>query len=101
MQGNYSLMNSLINETYTLFLSKLPEALLELNVVWDQIHLMITKATTPDLIKMYYKLIDFFEKQLNEGKDYIKDFDLFYDSKVKQQCNYNLNYFISNQIQGN
>ena len=62
MQGNYSLMNSLINETCTLFLSKLPEALLELNVVWDQIHLMITKATTPDLIKMYYKLIDFFEK---------------------------------------
>ena len=58
-------------------------------------------SLTPDLIKMYYKLIDFFEKQLNEGKDYIKDFDLFYDSKVKQQCNYNLNYFISNQIQGN
>jgi len=58
--------------------SKLPEALLELNVVWDQMHLMLTKSTTPDLIKMYYKLIDFFEKQLNEGKDYIKDFDLFY-----------------------
>jgi hypothetical protein len=50
-------------------------------------HLMLTKSTTPDLIKMYYKLIDFFEKQLNEGKDYIKDFDLFYDSKIKQQCN--------------
>ncbi len=66
--------------------SKLPEALLELNVVWDQMHLMLTKSTTPDLIKMYYKLIDFFEKQLNEGKDYIKDFDLFYDSKIKQQC---------------
>jgi hypothetical protein len=66
--------------------SKLPEALLELNVVWDQLHLMITKATTPDLIKMYYKLIDFFEKQLNEGKDYIKDFDIFYDPKIKQQC---------------
>lgn len=47
---------------------------------------MITKATTPDLIKMYYKLIDFFEKQLNEGKDYIKDFDIFYDPKIKQQC---------------
>ena len=78
--------------------SKLPEALLELNVVWDQLHLMITKATTPDLIKMYYKLIDFFEKQLNEGKDYIKDFDIFYDPKIKQQCKnihliFKLNFF--------
>ncbi len=48
---------------------------------------MLTKSTTPDCLIMYYKLIDFFEKQLNEGKDYIKqwEFDLFYEMKVKQQ----------------
>ncbi len=70
-------------------LAKLPEALIELNATWDQLHIMLTKSTTPDCLIMYYKLIDFFEKQLNEGKDYIKqwDFDLFYEMKVKHQSN--------------
>lgn len=66
---------------------KIPEALIELNVAWDQFHLMITRSTTPDLLILYYKLIDFFEKQFSEGKDYIKEceLDLFYEMKVKQQ----------------
>ena len=69
--------------------SKTREAILEMNVTWDQLHLMITKSTTPDLIILYYKLIDYFEKQFTESKDYIKewDLDLFYEMKVKQQCN--------------
>ena len=56
--------------------------------MWDQLHVIITKSTTPDLMVMYYKLIEFFEKQLNEGKYYMKecDIDLFYELKVKQQC---------------
>lgn len=81
-----------INDSWESILSSnlngsLPEALVELNANWDQLHLMITKSTTPDVMLMYYKLIDFFEKQLNEGKDYIKqwEFDLFYEMKVKQQ----------------
>ena len=45
------------------------------------------------------KLIEFFEKQLNEGKDYIKqcEFDLFYEMKVKQQCKLNfeiINFYV-------
>ena len=66
---------------------KIPEALLELNVTWDQLHLMITRSTTPDLIILYYKLKDFFEKQFIESKDYIKEceLDLIYEMKVKQQ----------------
>ena len=68
--------------------STLPQALLDLNASWDQFHLMLTKSTTPDLIVMYYKLREFFEKQLNEGKDYIRQYelDIFYEIKVKQQC---------------
>ena len=70
--------------------SKLPEALIELNVTWDQLHVMITRSTTPDLLLLYYKLIEFFEKQFSEGKDYIREceLDLFYEMKVKQQCKY-------------
>ena len=57
-------------------------------VTWDQMHLMITKSTTPDLILLYYKLIDYFRKQFTESKDYLKEFtnlDLFYEMRVKQQ----------------
>ena len=65
------------------------EAILEMFVTWDQMHLMITKSTTPDLILLYYKLIDYFRKQFTESKDYLKEFtnlDLFYEMRVKQQC---------------
>ena len=78
--------------SFILCLRKIPEALLELSVTWDQLHLMITRSTTPDLILLYYKLLDFFEKQFTEGKDYIKEceLDLFYEVKVKQQCKLNI-----------
>jgi hypothetical protein len=41
---------------------------------------------------LYYKLLDFFEKQFTESKDYIKEceLDIFYEIKVKQQCTDNL-----------
>ena len=101
----FSSLNLKINDEWEQIISsnldssKLPEAIIELNGTWDQLHLMITKSTTPDLIVMYYKLIDFFEKQLNEGKDYIKqcEFDLFYEMKVKQQCKLNfkiINFYV-------
>jgi hypothetical protein len=63
------------------------DALLEVYVTWDQFHLMITKSTTPDLLILYYKLIDYFEKQFTESKDYIKEWelDIFYEMRVKQQ----------------
>lgn len=57
-------------------------------MTWDQMHLMITRSTTPDLIILFYKLSEFLDKQFTEGKDYIKEceLDLFYEMKVKQQC---------------
>jgi hypothetical protein len=57
-------------------------------MAWDQLHLMITRSTTPDLIMFYYKLADYIKKQFTESKDYIKecDLDLFYEMKLKQQC---------------
>jgi hypothetical protein len=70
--------------------SRMQSILLELSVKWDQLHLMITRSTTPDLITLYYKMVDYFRKQFLEGKDYIKecDLDLFYEVKVKQQCKF-------------
>jgi hypothetical protein len=65
--------------------SKITEALIELNIIWDQFHIMITRSTTPDLLILFYKLKDFFEKQFIEGKDYMKEWEFFYELKVKQQ----------------
>lgn len=69
-------------------MDKLPEALVDLNMTWDQLHLMMTRSTTADIIILYYKLIEYFNKQFIESKDYIKEceLDLFYEMKVKQQC---------------
>ncbi|CAF0826478.1 unnamed protein product [Brachionus calyciflorus] len=68
-------------------IDRLPEALVDLNITWDQFHLMMTRSTTADLIILYYRLIEYFDKQFAESKDYIKEceLDLFYEMKVKQQ----------------
>lgn len=67
---------------------RVPEALMELNMTWDQMHVMITRSTTPDLIILFYRLREFLDKQFTESKDYIREceLDLFYEMKVKQQC---------------
>lgn len=69
---------------------KLPEALVDLNVSWDQLHLMMTRSTTAEIKILYHNLITYFSKQFMESKDYIKEceLDLFYEMKVKQQCEY-------------
>lgn len=35
---------------------------------WDQLQLMISKSTTVDLLKMYYKLDEFFSQQFKSSK---------------------------------
>lgn len=35
---------------------------------WDQLQLMISKSTTADLLKMYYKLDEFFSQQFQSSK---------------------------------
>ena len=35
---------------------------------WDQLQILISKSTTADLLKMYYKLDEFFSQQFNSSK---------------------------------
>lgn len=35
---------------------------------WDQLQVMISKSTTADLLKMYYKLDEFFSQQFKSSK---------------------------------
>ena len=35
---------------------------------WDQLQIMISKSTAADLIKMYYKLDEFFSQQFKSSK---------------------------------
>jgi hypothetical protein len=39
-----------------------------LNLEWSQLHLMITRSTTPDILKMATKLIEFFNAQIVNSK---------------------------------
>jgi hypothetical protein len=65
----------------------LPDALLELNATWDQLHLLITKSTTPDCLLACYRLRDFCARQLTEGKDYMRqcEFDLFEEAPLPKR----------------
>lgn len=45
-----------------------PSTLVVLNLEWSQLHLMITRSTTPDIIKMIMKLKEFFNAQLLNSK---------------------------------
>uniref|UniRef100_A0A1A9W3M5 Bridge-like lipid transfer protein family member 1 C-terminal domain-containing protein n=1 Tax=Glossina brevipalpis TaxID=37001 RepID=A0A1A9W3M5_9MUSC len=38
------------------------------NLSWDQLQIMISKSTTADLLKMYYKLEEFFMQQFKSSK---------------------------------
>lgn len=37
-------------------------------VKWDQLHLMITKSTTPDLIKMAARCDEYYRQQIKSGR---------------------------------
>lgn len=43
-------------------------------LVWDKLHLMISRSTTPDLLKMVHKLEEFFSQQLMSGKRVLSTF---------------------------
>jgi hypothetical protein len=45
-----------------------PSTLVVLNLEWSQLHLMITRSTTPDIMKMSTKLTEFFNTQLSNSK---------------------------------
>jgi hypothetical protein len=46
----------------------LPSTLASLNLKWSQLHIMITRSTTPDIILMITKLTEFFRTQWSNPK---------------------------------
>lgn len=48
-----------------------PSTLVVLNLEWSQLHLMITRSTTPDMIKMSMKLKEFFETHVTNSKKFL------------------------------
>lgn len=64
---------SVISNNYKIFKdinSSFRPALIFINgeLSWDQLQLLISKSTTPDLIKMYSKLEEFFSQQFHSSK---------------------------------
>jgi hypothetical protein len=45
-----------------------PLTLASLNMKWSQLHLMLTRSTTPDIMKMTVKLTEFFNAQMANSK---------------------------------
>ena len=48
--------------------SPTPLTLAMLTLKWSQLHLMITRSTTPDIMKMALKLTEFFDAQIDNSK---------------------------------
>ncbi|UJR36630.1 hypothetical protein I4U23_029350 [Adineta vaga] len=57
--------------------------LLSLN--WSQLHLMITRSTTPDIIKMAAKLIDFFDTHISSSKKFLASIQYDFRDNTKRQ----------------
>ena len=51
----------------------------------DRLHLMISKSTTPDFLKMVHKLEEFFTQQLTSGKRALLTFSTVNRSKNKKE----------------
>jgi len=54
------------------------------DLTWDRVHLMISRSTTPELIKMIHKLEEFFTQQRTSSKRVLSAFGpITSASKVK------------------
>lgn len=61
-----------------------PSTLVLLNLEWSQLHLMITRSTTPDIIKMAMKLTEFFNAQLLNSKNLLASIQYDFHDGVKR-----------------
>ena len=61
-----------------------PSTLVVLNLEWSQLHLMITRSTTPDIIKMSTKLTEFFNAQLLNSKNLLASIQYDFRDGVKR-----------------
>ncbi len=55
-----------------------------LNLDWSQLHLMITRSTTPDIIKMVMKLTEFFNAQLLNSKNLLASIQYDFHDGIKR-----------------
>ena len=58
------------------------------DLTWDRLHLMISRSTTPELIKMVHKLEEFFTQQRTSSKRVLSAFGPMSSAskaKVKQK----------------
>ena len=55
-----------------------------LNLEWSQLHLMITRSTTPDIIKMAMKLTEFFNAQLLNSKNLLQSIQYDFHDGTKR-----------------
>jgi hypothetical protein len=61
-----------------------PSTLVFLNLEWSQLHLMITRSTTPDIIKMAMKLTEFFNAQLLNSKNLLASIQYDFHDGIKR-----------------
>ena len=50
---------------------------------WDQYHMMISRSTTPDIVKMISKIEEFFTQQLSSSKRVLSAFGPIPGSRSK------------------
>jgi hypothetical protein len=55
-----------------------------LNLEWSQLHLMITRSTTPDILKMSMKLIEFFNAQIANSKHILASIQYDFNDGIKR-----------------
>lgn len=61
-----------------------PSTLVLVNLEWSQLHLMITRSTTPDIIKMILKLSEFFNAHLLNSKSLLASIHYDFHDGVRQ-----------------
>lgn len=61
-----------------------------LNLNWSQLHLMITRSTTPDILKMVAKLTEFFDQNINNSRNFLASIQSdFRDSRKSKSSDKN------------
>jgi hypothetical protein len=62
-----------------------PLTLVLLNLEWSQLHVMTTRSTTPDIIKMAMKLTEFFNAQVANSKNLLASIQYDFSNNTKRK----------------
>lgn len=62
-----------------------PLTLVSLNLSWSQLHLMITRSTTPDILNMIAKLTEFVNAQIANSKRLLSSIQYDFSNDVKNK----------------